>query len=451
MATTLPLFRLSHPLSRPDLVTYKNALQNLQGNVLKSHGREAALHIFLTFQDYPPDRAKRFLSSLIPELTSAAEQRAQTLRNKHGNELFTALYLSAKGYQHLEHAQGGFSNRFWRGMRAAKLGDLSPGEWEPPFQRDLHAMVLLAHDDMEELKRQRNQLEAKVRGFAHISVEVGRSMGTPKKTFEHFGYMDGVSQPLFYQSDVKGATNQWDPSAGPNLVLIRDPYGRSDEDCGTYFVFRKLEQNVRGFQEHAEQLAEKLQAGDSSLELARAQLVGRFRDGTPVALYPESRKKPENNFRYSLTDRDGNRCPFSAHIRKTNPRGESGEALSKEKSHRIARRGISYGDPIPDWTDPKELPETGVGLLFQCCQADLSNQFEFLQRSWAGNASFHKPGSGKDPIIGLPSDGSSRRLRFPDRWGNSGRVVFGFHSFITLKGGEYFFAPSITFLKHLHS
>jgi deferrochelatase/peroxidase EfeB len=145
MAIT-PLFRLNRPLSRGDLTTYKAVLSRLQGNILKSHGREFAQHVFLTFRPETRDRARRFLSSLAdprhPKLTSKAEQRAQTQRNPHGKELFASLCISAKGYRYLGYSKPkGFSQEFWQGMRAAKVGDPPPSEWEPAFQRDLHAMA----------------------------------------------------------------------------------------------------------------------------------------------------------------------------------------------------------------------------------------------------------------------------------------------------------------------
>jgi deferrochelatase/peroxidase EfeB len=156
---------------------------------------------------------------------------------------------------------------------------------------------------------------------------------------------------------------------------------------------------------------------------------------------------PENDFRYSQSDPQGNQCPFFAHIRKTNPRGESG--TREENSHRIARRGITYGKPTPPNAPTDALPETGVGLLFQCCQADLEKQFEFLQRQWANSDSRPKPNAGKDPVIGQSRNGSFPNLQFPGSPGGTGRKPFDFHGYVTMKGGEYFFAPSISFLQNL--
>jgi Dyp-type peroxidase family len=443
------LSQLDRPLSGADFRTYSTALSNLQGNILKSHGRKAAVHVFLTFHKGTGEQAKHFFSGLAPKLTSAAEQREQKRRLKQGSsELFTALYLSAKGYEHLGYSQGKFSKVFWKGMRAAKLGDPSPEQWEPPYQRVLHAMVLFAHDERTEIERHVQQLLAKLGDIADVALEPGQTINEPK-VVEHFGYRDGISQPVFYKRDVKGTTQNWDPRAGPNLVLTQDPYGLSADDCGTYFVFRKLEQNVRGFRQHTLELAARLQANGAGLELAGAMVIGRFPNGTPVALHEQPQRKFGNDFRYSRSDPNGNRCPFSAHIRKINPRGGSGTPLSQERMHRIARRGITYGDPTPPNGDLNTLPVTGVGLLFQCCQADLANQFEFLQRQWANNAKFPSPKSGKDSVIGQPANGAVRRLHFPDPWGKSSRAPFGFQSFISMKGGEYFFAPSIPFLRSL--
>ena len=71
------------------------------------------------------------------------------------------------------------------------------------------------------------------------------------KVVEHFGFADNISQPLFFEKDIKKQTQgsgrrAWDPSAGPNLVLVQDPYG-GDNACGSYLVFLKLEQNAQDF------------------------------------------------------------------------------------------------------------------------------------------------------------------------------------------------------------
>jgi Dyp-type peroxidase family len=335
---------------------------------------------------------------------------------------------------------------FRRGLRSAKLDDPPPKKWEPKFQTTIHAMLLLADDRVEVLTEQLSLLRGELRKFADVSIEFGLTMrNEAQNPIEHFGYADGVSQPLFFASDLKKAPKKrWDPSAGPNLVLVKDPHGGSRTACGTYLVFRKLEQNVRAFAERELALADALELQGDDRELAGAMVVGRFEDGTPVAfLHQQDRhaKKPQNDFRYAR-DPGGNKCPFASHIRKANPRTDEG------KTHRIARRGITYGDPTPPGDDLAALPETGVGLLFQCCQADLADQFEFLQRAANDHAPL-RPGTGKDPLIGQSARGQFPDLEFPNPRGSPDRAPFSFHSFVTMKGGEYFFVPSIRFLESL--
>jgi len=452
------LFELDRPLTRNAITAHGLELKRLQGNILKAHARDAEVHLFLTFKPRKRNEAKQFLREFGGKCTSAFEQREQTSRFKRTrkSEMFAAVCLSAKGYQYLGLSTAGFSTEFRDGMQKAsrRLADPPPSHWEPHFRRDLHVMVLLAHDNILDLFQQMALVQAQVRSFAEVSSELGiRMCDGAGRTIEHFGYVDGRSQPIFFREDLKKESlngrvpKHWDPSAGPNLVLFKDPLGGDDTDCGTYYVFRKLEQNVKGFLKHVAALADTLQG---SREFAGALVIGRFADGTPVACSEESDGKVSNAFTYAKEDKDGNCCPFAAHIRKTNPRGDdNGESLEKKKSHRVARRGITYGDPRPPGDDLNPLPATGVGLLFQCCQANLKDQFEFIQKSWANNDSAMRPGTGKDPVIGQSTDGSFPSIHFPKKWGDEGRTPFRFHSFVTMKGGEYFFMPSLAFLRNL--
>jgi Dyp-type peroxidase family len=344
---------------------------------------------------------------------------------------------------------------------ADRLADPPLSRWEPKFQKDIHAMILVAHDDVSELSGRLSLLRVRVADFAEISSEFGMKIyDEAGRGIEHFGFVDGRSQPLFFSKDVKQDSQlargrrQWDASAGPSLILIKDPLGKSTKDCGSYYVFRKLEQNVNGFWRLVEHLADVLHLTGTDRERAGALIIGRFRDGTPVALRDRANTRKlhraANDFAYPKVDPDGMRCPFFAHTRKTNPRGDFNQTPAKEQRLiRVARRGMPYGDPTPPDSDMERLPEFGVGLLFQCCQSDLGHQFEFLQRSWANNKNMAHAGVGVDPVIGQ-SD-IFPRLKFPTKWGkpDAGSTPFQFHSLVALKGGEYFFVPSVTFLKNL--
>jgi deferrochelatase/peroxidase EfeB len=127
----------------------------------------------------------------------------------------------------------------------------------------------------------------------------------------------------------------------------------------------------------------------------------------------------------------------------------------------MARRGITYGtrnaqiDAEGKIIELKDKPVGGVGLLFMAYQKSLENQFEFTQTSWANNPGFVKsdpdgnPVTGIDPVIGQGS-GFSTPQQQPAVWGDAtSKKPIDFHGFVTMKGGEYFFAPCISFLKSL--
>ncbi|MFP5393754.1 MAG: peroxidase, partial [Gammaproteobacteria bacterium] len=131
-------------------------------------------------------------------------------------------------------------------------------------------------------------------------------------------------------------------------------------------------------------------------------------------------------------------------VRKVNPRDVPGS-----KAALMARRGIPYGQradhPNDDGIDTK--PAGGVGLLFQAYQADIEKQFETAQVYWANARDFPQPGTGIDPVIGQGAEPVGQR--YPRRYGESLCEPFNFSGFVTMKGGEYFFAPSISFLVSL--
>jgi len=123
-------------------------------------------------------------------------------------------------------------------------------------------------------------------------------------------------------------------------------------------------------------------------------------------------------------------------------------ALKVEKMHRIARRAINYG-PLPS-----EEPEKDAGLLFMCFQASLTNQFNFMQKAWAKEQNFVKPDVGTDVVIGVEKtdDGGEameETYNWPTQWGAAGKTEATFDHWVTMRGGEFFFAPSMSFLKSL--
>jgi Dyp-type peroxidase family len=449
-------------------------LEDLQGNILKPHGRDHAVLILLQFrdaQDAKP-KVKRWIRDLAQKgrVTSARKQLKETEQFNETtspttslDELFMNFFLTAKGYEYLG-IERPTDSRFRSGMKSSQknLADPPFSEWESGYREDIHAAILLAHDSEKILKGDGDEIAPasgagmileEVNEFATpLAKEVGKVMrqksqvGRKKKgeILEHFGYVDGGSQPLFLPQDIKKArsgepSDRYDPSALPKLVLVKDWDGATEVSCGSYMVFRKLEQNVQDFSDAVRDLAQQLQGSDNKEmeDRAAALVVGRFKSGMPIVLSKENKPLSlvPNNFDYS-EDLDGSRCPFHAHIRQVNPRGKE----EVDRNHRIARRGISYGKRREDLAD---TPKTGVGLLFMCFQSDIAKQFEFIQQRWANDDNSFRSLRGVDPVIGQ-TKGAAKALEWPTSWGDNSKITFPFAGFVTLKGGEYFFAPSIS-------
>lgn len=517
------------PLSLTD-DALQDVFEDLQGNVLNGHGRDQAVLLFLQFSSTRIDEAKEQLAVLGAHwVTSAKAQLAAAEQFKATGDdggLFVHVALSAAGYRALGVAadripsgaalrnrpaqltindrQVTFYERdvFAQGMKArrAALQDPAEAQWEEGLRADIHALVIIADDSNTDLingeAQLRTMFEANATNPIARVVSTQRGFGLRRRFFdregepkfgenvEHFGYVDGRSQPALLDTQLDADVQRdgrtvWDPVAPPRLVLLDDPGGTPGVSFGSFLVFRKLEQNVKGFKQAQHALAEELKL---PTKLVGAMAVGRFEDGTPVVLQPGEGGEPPaaNDFNYS-SDAAGVRCPLQAHIRKTNPRLESvdpegnfAKDRDEELGHRIARRGIPYGGGLSDFTELNSLPERGVGLLFMCYQSDIWEQFEFMQRFWCDNDKFLQPGlkgnaegcpdyvlnTGMDAIIGQqeaqipdPITGfAAPPTKWPCEWGQ--RTASTSHSiarFVTMRGGEYFFSPSLTFLRSLSS
>jgi Dyp-type peroxidase family len=441
-----------------DLGPYADLMSDLQGNIIKSHGRDHSVLLFVRWRHECLAEARRWIAAFAERsITSAAMQFEEAKRFRESGapgQVFGSLYLSRLGYEALgfSGAQLPADQPFRMGMQhdelAASLGDPPSVHWERGYQQPCHAMISLADDDLILLLQMVNRLSQDLRNCAEIlhREDVFVLRNEHGQAIEHFGYVDGVSQPLFTLQDIQrerqlaGSPERWDSMAPLSLVLVKDPNGRLADSCGSYLVVRKLEQNVKQFNQAIRHLAQVL---NTDADRAGALVMGRFQNGTPISESGEPTGETRNNFNFSA-DPEGRRCPFHAHVRKTNPRGDTVREFNmsdgEERSHRIVRRAMSYGSHRP-----QEEPESDSGLLFLCFQANIENQFNFIQTRWANATNFLRVGVGADPLIGQPSG----KQHWPTHWGGGETREFNFPLPVSMKGGEYFFAPSISFLRSL--
>jgi len=455
----LTMLDLSRPIDWQDQ-KFEPMLRDLQGHILKHHGRDHTNHLFLRF-DGPVEATRAAIRAIGNRVLTAREQLEQVARHKDtgadGGPVIL-FYLSAPGYAKLGLAPPA-DVAFGAGMRnRGGLNDPDPALWEDHFREPADALLIVADiDDTKATEVETGLLPGlAAAGIAVIGRDVGRALKDAQNVgHEHFGYTDGISQPLMLSDDGGLGTRPWDPAFGPgDVVLVRDPHGTGEDSFGSYLVYRKLEQNVRGFKAAEARLADALELEDEAREEAGAMVIGRFENGTPLVLHPDADPQDAtNNFVYGGAggaDPDGLKCPFQGHIRKTNPRGDTGD-MDSERTHLMARRGIPYGEREDDWQseDIDTKPIRGVGLIFMAFNKEIERQFEFTQILWANNPDFARPHTGLDPVIG---QGERAEQTWRKRWDDpaSPTVQFLFEQFVTLRGGEYFFAPSVGFLKNLH-
>ena len=495
---------------------YEQIFKDLQGGVIKNYGRRYSLYIFIQFDKSKIDDIKKWIKDEIATtVTSTFAQFEDTREFKKlrledpsfpGN-LCKNFFLSYKGYCTLGFDLGRLNDIrsfpiFKRGMKGHwdyeyKLNNPRDAYWyNPPENWDvgkdeIHALILIAHNCLSELKDEANTIINKCETLGKVlACEAGYALRNEShKTIGPFGFVDGISQPLFLKHDYDSyrkeqGLDQWDPKASLSLILRKDPFGEP-YGYGSYCVWQKLETNYGCFEQKVKGLSKKL---GIDRERAGALVFGRFKDGTPLDLCDQpnqaDRSASKNNFNYA-SDLYGSKCPVQAHIRKVNPREDKDEFGSpsspeKRKRNRIFRASMTYFDePTTQKTTKLNISQLCLnklnyldeiskqpwednierisGLLFVCFQNDISNQFSRLQRRWADDRNFPRPSSDKkylDPIIGHPATKGIEDEPAPQEWpkkcqDDENFVAYSFYGCVKDAGGEFFFVPSISSLKDL--
>jgi Dyp-type peroxidase family len=447
-------------------------LADLQANILVGHGRDHTRNLFLRF-DPARQAANRIRLTQLAEVVTSAEQalsdRARLKTGGEGGGPVILFAMSAGGYAALNlPAPADPAFRQGMGARSGLLSDPDSQDFQDHL-RDPDALLLVAADDAATAKTVADDLLTQLLGdgISLLGIDEGLALrrqppaGSAKGTaIEHFGYADGISQPLLLADEVAAEPQaEWDPAFSPlKLALVRDFNAATDAGFGSYLVYRKLEQDVAKFKQSEDQLADVLGLTGPAHDRAGALAVGRFEDGTPVATPAGQPGGLVNDFNYAA-DADGLGCPFHAHVRKTNPRGDTARRLganeADERLHLMPRRGITYGTraDLPELNGP--FPSNGVGLLFMAYNSDIRRQFEFTQASWSNNPAFVDDAAAGIPKTGVDPVTSPAALLDPagvQTWRENSAAepkAFAFGGAVTLVGGEYFFAPAISSIARL--
>jgi len=258
---------------------------------------------------------------------------------------------------------------------------------------------------------------------------------------------------------------------------------------GTFMVYRKLHENVGSFNRYIKEKGQEM--GEDGEELVAAKFSGRWRNGAPITTFPtykeacqyvEDRAEAKEKFDkadgmisknlaklkyYKLLsklvgfdynkDLEGGRCPVGAHMRRTNPRGalqfgqkgafDTPGALVNRR--RLLRRGLPYGTS----EEGTDKDDGNHGIIFMTVGANITRQFEFVQQQWINYGNDFKLANDKDPILGNHNTDeqgkSDGKMVFEAEKDSSNTPHFcsNIPRFVEMRGGGYFFLPSMTALR----
>jgi len=276
---------------------------------------------------------------------------------------------------------------------------------------------------------------------------------------EHFGFLDGISNPTVIGFDINPPPGP--ESVPPGVLLLGhpgDPIATRPAWAvdGSFLALRYLFQTVPEFNTFLKNnpvTAPGLTTSpEEASELTGARIVGRWKSGAPIDLAPfqddpvlAQDVNRRNDFQFAAEAAFQKICPFAAHVRKTNPRDDLIARGINIDSRRIMRRGIQFGPELTNEENATGKTLKDRGLIFASYQSSINNGFAFIQESWANNPNF-PPATpqvpGLDPLIG---QGGVRTVsgNNPD----DPTALLNLPVFINPRGGEYFFSPSINGLK----
>jgi deferrochelatase/peroxidase EfeB len=362
--------------------------------------------------------------------------------------------------------------------RANLVGDTgasAPQNWVGDFGKGSdHVMVTLHAISPEAMKAYCDRLSAlfaegnafreiwRTDGMAWLQTVDGKPTPCAKVPF---GYTDGISM-----TTIRGGPERYTPDrqqpCEPWLFVLRNeaenyfvPEPPELGLNGSFAVFKMIETDVVGFENFLQSNNDKINP-----ELLAAKICGRWRNGVPLALSPETDSPPGgmtpeqmNDYEYVNADGSGDprglRCPVGAHMRRINPRGQpvtgQGQPGGSNNTHRLIRRGMPYG-PNYDHTQPYDGIERG--LLGYFINSSIENQYEFVLGHWVNDSEFAgavrlNPKS-KDPMIAT-QDPAESIFVIPQANGAPPIKITGFSSFVKTKAAAYCFLPSITAVKFI--
>ncbi|CAE6414103.1 unnamed protein product [Rhizoctonia solani] len=455
-------------------------LKNVQGDIILGFPKKKEEFIFFVIQDAA--KFKKALSNLKVTSTADVIEARKTIQDKKSQQFggliplaFLNIAFSKHGLDALGITEDLGDEPFAKGqlVDAQDLGDDGVSEadgfhpsWETAFKHRVDGVFVVAGESWTSINAKILEvLVAFTCAFRVVYRLKGSVRPGNQKGHEHFGWLDGISNPA-----VKGVGESFPGQRviPPGVILC----GKT-KDCvasrpewaleGSFLAFRQLKQLVPEFNKFLADNPIVLPGltREQGSELLGARLVGRWKSGAPIQLRPaqddpELAKDPQrnNDFVYPQDKGDEGQtaCPYAAHIRRTNPRNDLDfldtdpkNPVHAVESLSIIRAGIPYGPEVTLGEKLEHYTEFERGLAFVSYQSSIAKGFQFIQKRWA-NATDFPPNrgikTGFDPIVGQKNGQSRETLGT-----SAGSQLTLPRDFVVSRGGEYFFSPSIKALK----
>jgi Dyp-type peroxidase family len=446
-------------------------VSDIQGFSLKGYNFPRARYLLLELLHH--EAAREFVKRLLPDITTGERW---DINNKPMSTV--NLAFTHKGLVRLQlplPSLLSFPVEFQQGMKARgdilyDTGKNGPERWDPVWKEERVDAWLAVNartaEALEERCAAMERLISETGGARLLQAQDACAIYLKDKpsTQEHFGYTDGFGNP-----DFKGAERECIPGQGKltsdgrweALATGEFLLGYADEAGelpvapiphllgrnGTFMVYRKLHQNVATFRNYLDEKGKLYSGGKEKLA---AKFVGRWRDGTPIELSPNEPnpsivgdKNRNTDFTYG-GDPAGVRCPIGAHLRRVHPRdafGFHGELVNRR---RIMRRGLAYGEYVPEGQPVRDDDERGI--IFMALNASIFRQFEFIQQQWIQYGNDSHQGNDRDLLVGNHDGTGKFMVQGTTDPKNPPFICAELPSFVELRGGNYFFIPSLTAL-----
>jgi len=516
-------------------------VREIQGNIIGGFNKDFQTLLFLRIDEQAPFKSwLRIFVSLVAtaEEVIAFNRLFKRTRDRRGysgsvKASWINIAFSHAGLKKLTGEADAFTDTSFRSGVVAQspaLGDPTaedaegnPKQWLVRDGKDgADVLIIVATDTLADLAAEVAKVEQLIFaprregrpvrcGASIVFKEEGRTQLGALAGHEHFGFLDGVSQPGLRGRISRDShdvltprQNPDDPDQGkPGQDLIwpgEFVFGYPGQDAakdveqpgadsltdgsgnpvapewakdGSYLVFRRLRQDVFKFHSFLHEQGAPLGLSPAALG---AKLVGRWASGAPTLRAPDV-DNPQladddcanNHFEFQeetqpTQNQPGlNQCADTTYPQspgdKTGDRCPFDAHIRKSyprddvneadtQTHRLLRRGIPFGQSSR--STPAVPVDDGVdrGLLFMAYMTSIVDQFEFVTKACVNNPDFKDANAGLDPILGqAEAPDGSRQRSFNVRVGGTDHALTSSDDWVIPTGGGYFFAPSISAIR----